>query len=191
MSNMRLRSFVLAGAVVVSGVASVWAQSLAEVARKEEARRKAITRPAKVYTNKDLFPAPAGSTPSAASTPVEKSDDSKDSKDAGKAAGAGKDAGKDTVVKDQKYWSGRLKELQTQLDRDQTFADALQNKINSLTADFVNRDDPAQRAAIERDRQKSLDEVARLAKAIADDKKAIADLQEEARRAGVPPGWLR
>lgn len=194
MSDMHLRSLVVVGAVVVSGVASVWAQSLADVARKEEERRKAITQPAKVYTNKDLVPVPAGSTPPAASTSAEKSDDSKvsqDSKDADKATSPGKDAGKDPVVKDQKYWSGRLKDLQTQLDRDQSFADALQNKINSLTADFVNRDDPAQRAAIERDRQKSLGEVARLTKAIDDDKKAIADLLEEARRAGVPPGWLR
>ena len=82
-------------------------------------------------------------------------------------------------------------QLDLQLDRDQTFADALQTKINSLTTDFVNRDDPAQRAVLERDRQKSIAEVNRLKKAIADDKKAIADLEEEARRAGVPPGWLR
>ena len=41
------------------------------------------------------------------------------------------------------------------------------------------------------DRQKAIDELNRLTKQIADDKKAIADLQEEARRAGVPPGWLR
>jgi hypothetical protein len=30
-----------------------------------------------------------------------------------------------------------------------------------------------------------------LKQAIVDGKKAIADLGEEARRAGVPPGWLR
>jgi hypothetical protein len=67
----------------------------------------------------------------------------------------------------------------------------MQTRINSLTADFVNRDDPAQRAVIERDRQKSIAELARLTKSVQDTKKAIADLQEEARRAGVPPGWLR
>ena len=68
---------------------------------------------------------------------------------------------------------------------------AVQTRINSLTADFVNRDDPAQRILIERDRQKSIAELSRLTKAIADGKKSIADLGEEARRAGVPPGWLR
>ena len=83
------------------------------------------------------------------------------------------------------------KALRTQLDRDQTFAEALQSRINSLSADFVNRDDPAQRGVIERDRQKAVSELARVNKSIEDGKKAIADLEEEARKAGAPPGWLR
>jgi hypothetical protein len=64
-------------------------------------------------------------------------------------------------------------------------------KINAMTTDFVNRDDPAQKMAIERDRNKALAELDRLKKAILDDKKAITDFEEDARRAGVPPGWLR
>ena len=39
------------------------AQTLAEVAKKEEERRKAVPKPAKVYTNKDLSALPAGSAP--------------------------------------------------------------------------------------------------------------------------------
>ena len=57
--------------------------------------------------------------------------------------------------------------------------------------DFVNRDDPAQRAVLASDRQKAIGELDRLKKQIEADKKAIADLEEEARRANVPPGWLR
>ena len=67
----------------------------------------------------------------------------------------------------------------------------MQTQINALTTDFVNRDDPVQRAMIAATAQKSIGELKRLNKAIVDDKKAIADLEEEARRAGVPPGWLR
>ena len=52
--------------------------------------------------------------------------------------------------------------------------DALQTRINALTADFVNRDDPAQRAVIERDRQKNIAELNRLKQTIQDDKKALA-----------------
>ena len=105
-----------------------------------------------------------------------------------------KDAEKDkdkTPAKDQAYWGGKVKELQAQTDRDQTYADAMQSRINALTADFAARDDPAQRALISSDRQKALAELDRLKLAIQNDKKALADLQEEARRAGVPAGWLR
>ena len=39
--------------------------------------------------------------------------------------------------------------------------------------------------------QELLREHSRLKQTIATDKKAISDLEDEARRAGVPPGWLR
>jgi len=69
--------------------------------------------------------------------------------------------------------------------------EAIQTRVNALSTDFVNRDDPIQRAGIERDRQKAMAEMDRLKKSVEDTKKGIADLEEEARRAGVPPGWLR
>ena len=172
--------------------APLWAQSLAEVAKKEEERRKTVTTRAKVYTNKDLTPVPAGSAPAPSATAGTQS-----LADAAKAATDGDKAPKDKEVKsggpakDQAYWSGRRKALQDKLDRGQTFTVALQTRVNSLAADVVNRDDPAQRALLERERQKAVAELARLQQDLATDKKALADLDEEARRAGVPPGWLR
>lgn len=167
------------------------AQSLADLAKKEEDRRKAVPAATKVYTNKDLSPVPAGSppppvpaTPAPSDVPAKGAD--------GDAKGDSKSAAADKgPVKDQAYWSGRLKTLQDALSRDQNYADAMQTRINALTTDFVNRDDPAQRAVVEQNRQKSVAELANLNKSVQDNKKAIADLLEEARRAGVPPGWLR
>jgi len=175
------------------------AQSLADVARAEEARRKEVKQPSKVYTNKDLPSVPAPTAPPLASP----ADATEKSAEKGSASATGEKTDGDNTAKapaseaakekprDQAYWSGRLKELQTQLDRDQTFAQALQTRINSLTTDFTARDDAAQRDAIGRDRLKALDELDRLKKSIQADKTAIADFQEEARRASVPPGWLR
>lgn len=163
----------------------VRAQSLADVAKQEEERRKTI-KPVRVLTNKDLgavpppvvtaLPPDAPKVPEAVKT--EKPSDAAPPQDKG-------------LVRDQAYWSARMKELRTLLDRDQISAEAMQTSINSLSADFVNRDDPAQRAVIEQKRQRAVGELDRLTKAIADGKKAIADLEEEARRAAVPPGWLR
>ena len=88
-------------------------------------------------------------------------------------------------------WRARIQAARDALSRAQIFADALQSRINGLSADFTARDDPAQRAVVAADRQKSLDELERVKKEIQQHTKALADIQEEGRRAGVPAGWLR
>jgi hypothetical protein len=77
------------------------------------------------------------------------------------------------------------------LERNQMYAEALQSRINALWADFTARDDPAQRAQIELDRKRALAEQERVKGEIEAQKKGIGELEEEARKAGVPPGWIR
>jgi hypothetical protein len=168
-------------------------QSLADVARAEEARRQTVQKPAKVYTNTDLradFTVPtapaAGPTP-AADAPAAAEPGSGASGNATPATPAEPSA----PQKDQAWWSSRMNAARTDLERTRMFAEALQTRINALTTDFVNRDDPAQRAVIEQERNKALAELARLQKDVEAKTKAIADIEDEARRAGVPPGWLR
>ena len=186
---------IVALIVTTAYAAPLAAQSLADVARKEEERRKEIKAPSKVLTNKDLGDVPPSSA-AAASTPGS-STPAAGSSGAATPAPEGGDAAKDKDkassgdVKDQKYWSSKMKSLQDALSHDQVLSEAMQTQINSLTTDFVNRDDPAQRAVIERNRVTALGEFNRLKDQIKKDQKAIDDFQEEARRAGVPPGWLR
>jgi hypothetical protein len=188
---MRFKGFVsFTAALLVAAAVPVFAQSLADVAKKEEERRKKVPDAAKVYTNKDLSPAPTSSTPPPAAAPGEPSPAAATPGDASKAADAEKDKEKDPK-KTQAYWGGKMKALQEEVSRNETFAEALQSRINALSTDFVNRDDPAQRAVITQNRQKAMAELDRLKKTIADGKKAITDLEEDARRAGIPPGWLR
>jgi hypothetical protein len=172
---------------VVLSASPLGAQSLGDVSRAEEQRRKTIKTPAKVYTNKDLRSVPPVPPPADTSTPAAGDAAAKDAK----AADTAKPAAGAEPVKDQGYWAGRAKELQTQLERDRAFAEALQSRINALNTDFENRSDPAQRALVEQDRTRARAELERLNQAIQNDQKAIADLDDEARRAGVPPGWLR
>lgn len=168
--------------------AGVRAQGLGDVARQEEDRRKAVKKgTAKVYTNKDL-----GSGGSAPASPAPAAPATAGTAPATPAAGSAPaaPAAPDTA-KDQKYWAGRMTELRSQLDRDQTYLDALQSRINALATDFVNRDDPAQRGTIAKDRDRATAELSRLQESMAKTRKAITALEEEARRAGVPAGWLR
>jgi hypothetical protein len=77
------------------------------------------------------------------------------------------------------------------VERAKIFAEALQTRINSLSNDWAARDDPYQRATIGADKDKALAELARVQKEVEDGTKAIAAIQEEARKAGVPAGWVR
>jgi len=181
--------------LVLVSTSAVFAQSLGAVARDEAARRK--TTPAgKAYTNASL-PAEAGS-PAPTASPAQAAPATPAAGAAQGAAGSGsaKPAdGKATPAKDEKkgeaYWRDRMKSLRDGKARAESFAEALQSRINALSNDFVNRDDPAQRNVIAGDRQKALDELARVQKEISGFTKSIDELQTEARRAGVPAGWVR
>jgi len=182
---MKLLSGLLAGVLLATAL-PVSAQSLGELAKKEQARRKTTPPAKKTYTNDDLkkAPAPAG-TPSAADASAQPADKDKaepEKVDATKAAEPASDEG---------YWRGRITQAREELRRNEVFAETLQVTINSQTTDFVNRDDPAQRAVIADARQKSLAELDRVRSEIVKGQKAIGDIEEEARRKGVPPGWLR
>jgi hypothetical protein len=94
-------------------------------------------------------------------------------------------------AKDPEYWRKRMSDAVQARDRNAFLLEAVQSRINALTTDFYARDDPYQRAQIEVERQKSLAELDRMRKDQADLEKKIADIEEEARRANIPPGWLR
>ena len=185
---------VFAIAVGLSGSPAASGQTLGEVAKKEAERRKAQPQTGKVYTNKDLpasaqKPATANpSTETPAQTPTDPVAAATEQKaEDGKAPGD-KPQGDQ---KDQAYWKNRMATAREELRRSEMFAEALQTRVNTLNKDFSSRDNPAQRSAIGADRTEALNELTRVKQDVERGKKQIADIEEEARKAGVPPGWLR
>jgi pyridoxine/pyridoxamine 5'-phosphate oxidase len=63
--------------------------------------------------------------------------------------------------------------------------------VTTLTSDFYAREDSTQRGAIWSQRTKVLDDMERLKKDMAEQEKAIAKIEADARRANIPPGWIR
>src|SRR5450756_2400479 len=124
---MKLSSALVAGVLLTIAV-PVCAQSLGDLAKKEQERRKTAPSATKTYTNDDLKKMPAPPAPEPGTVP------------------AAKDLDKDPA------------------------------KPGDAKAD---------------DRQKALAELERVKTEIEKLTKQIADIEEEARRAGVPPGWLR
>jgi hypothetical protein len=161
------------------------AQSLADLAKQEDARRKSVRAPGKVYTNETLkgditnTPVPPSPAIPAPSTKVPEVN-----LPGGKV--------EPTIPeKDEARWRERMRAAKAALERSRIFADALQSRLNSLATDIVNRADPAQRSLLELERQRAIAELDRVKREIVDQTKAITDIEEEARKAGVPPGWLR
>ena len=185
----RLRGTVLLSAILLIAVAvPSFGQdpTLGEIARKEQERRKGTKPPVKVFTNEDLK---NGGQPAAEKTPAappHAQQAQPESKKSDAKEGAHPAGGQTEDV-----WRTRMTRARDELRRNEVFATALQSRINALTADFAARDDPYQRAQLADDRQKALAELDRVRTEVENSKKQIADIEEEARKAGVPPGWLR
>lgn len=189
-----MRSFAVAVGVIwcVLWTAAAPSAQLGDVARKEAERRKTVKSPGKTYTNDSLGSEPQPSSAPASSgaqSPTAAASAPPPSASAPPRPSVSADPAE--RKKEEAEWRERVKGERDALERAKTFAEALQSRINALNTDFVNRDDPAQRNVIAADRDKALAEMARLKKEIELHTKAVAGIQEEARRAGVPAGWVR
>jgi hypothetical protein len=172
--------------------------SLAEIAKKEQERRKTTKAPSKVLTNDDLKPAPPPATPPPAAAGTDASSAQTENRKSDVAASAASSEDSSAKAKDaadpkadENTWRSRITMARDELRRNEVFAEALQSRINALTTDFAARDNPIERAQIADERQKALAELDRVKTEVENSRKRIADIEEEARKAGVPPGWLR
>jgi hypothetical protein len=159
-------------------------QTLGEAARREALRRQILPPAAHVLTTDNLPPPRPGdfdappAAPASTSTP-----------DASGKAPA--DAAKPSDAHDEKWWHEHMSAARDTVTHDQMAVEALQSEVSALTRDFVNRDDPAQKAQLEQQRIRTLSELDRMKTQLVDDQKAIDDLVAQARRDGVPAGWIR
>lgn len=189
---MAMPRLLLVIALSVTAAGQTLAQPLAEIARREEARRSRIAKPSPVITNKDLRPTDRlGAPPPPAAAPPADAAPAQPAEGAAPGEPAEPEDEEAAREADEQAWRQKMADAKTNLERSQMYHEALQSRINALWAEFTGKDDPAQRAVVELERQKAIAEQERVTEEIEARKKAIADLEEEARRAGVPPGWLR
>ena len=185
----------LAASALLLLVSAASAQNLplGEVAKKEQDRRKSTPDSGKVYTNKDLPQSaqkPAEGAKATPATPAEPSSAIPEGE-----AGAGEKAAEAKPAADAKgseaAWRKRMADAREELRRQEMFVQALQTRVNSLTQDMLSRSDPVQKSRVAGERKEAMNEMARVRQEIEASKKAIGDIEEEARKAGVPPGWVR
>jgi hypothetical protein len=169
---------VVAG-VLMFGVVSASAQGLADVARKEEARRKSIKAPSKVYTDADAekyAPAPGAQ---AAATTVTNLDSN--------GRPMGQDAAAQGLPSDEAGWRARLQNARDGIDRNKVLLSALEQQARTAArrAGTPEGDEPAE------DGSARAAEIKRLKAEMDTFRATLANAEEEARQAGVPPGWVR
>jgi hypothetical protein len=169
---------VVAG-VLMFGVVSASAQGLADVARKEEARRKAIKAPSKVYTDADVekyAPAPGAQ---AAATTVTNLD--------ANGRPVGEQAAAQGLPSDEAGWRARLQNARDGIDRNKVLLSALEQQARAAArrAGTPDGDEPAD------DGSARAAEIKRLKSEMDTFRATLANAEEEARQAGVPPGWVR
>lgn len=157
-------------------------QSLADVARNAESARNASAgRPrAKVYTNKDLSavdhmppaPTPPKSSPSVSEAAPSDSQGLPD-------------------VKSEAYWRDRMRPLRERLENVRALADDTKRRAETL---MRSADRCFMIGVVCADYTESLrltEEHKTLVAAVQHVERDVAALEEEARRAGVPTGWVR
>jgi hypothetical protein len=176
------------------------AQSLGEVAKREqekqEKKKKSGKPPAtvKVYTDDDLKK--ARETESGALTVLPENGNL----EAASAASSGDDevvSGEGRPVggrkRNEEYWRNRATQLREAAQEADNKVKELEARIAALRNDMspTNVQDPNRLQSRDRELREAMDSLDATRSAAETARKTLADLEEEARRAGVPPGWVR
>ena len=164
--------------------------SLADIAAKEKARRASLAETSKVYTNDDLrggLRLTTGRTISDVDTTSSAARDTAATPPDDPPIGAEADPS----ARDEEYWRERIVSARDDKRRAELMAAALQNRIDGLWAEFTARDNPLQRAELEQNRSDAIQELERTKAEVGRLDQEIRDIEDEARRSRVPPGWLR
>jgi len=186
---MRVRFPVAFLMLAVAGVAS--AQSLSELAEKEKERRKAAAAAgSQAFTNDDLekvrpSPSPTPSGKSAAASPA--------AKPAANAASSSADsAGAEASWRQQ---AQAARDAITAAEQGVAKAESALGSVRTgisqpLPSDGL-RQTPPNAMVKEASQEKAESDLAQARASLAQAKAALVDLEERARKASVPPGWLR
>jgi len=194
MGQRRLAAGFVAGfaALLVTGlVPMAGGQDLAALARKEKARRAAVPKPARVLTEEDVratapdAPSPTpttGSEPATASTPSVEPPSSE-----ALAAREEQERGQ---------WKERAEAVRDAIKQAEARLSLLEKEFVALRSDLTQvsaaeAQDPMRLQKRDQKIAESYQAIEAQKRAVADARKALTQLEEDARRKGVPPGWIR
>ncbi len=158
----------------------------------------------KKFTNKDLRPSSGSSGSGEETAPAgedvsqsESGDDQQPGDENTEAGEVPKDpwdsvgVAVDSDGRGEAYWRQAMTEARAAVTAARQAHQQLQNEMNRSQVDFTAIDDPASRALVQDRIQELFGLLSDAAQAVTDAEQALSDLEEDARRAGALPGWLR
>jgi len=179
-------ALLLIGALALPSMAR--SQDLVSVAKKEKERRAKVSKPSKVLTEDDGKEAGAKGTGSVTALPGEGAAVAPDSSERASAANA--------AEAEQASWKTRAAEMRqavvtaekalAQMERDVAAYRSDMAPVSAADAQDPMRLQKRDARIFEMNKQVEAQKIA-----VTDAKKALASFEDEARRAGVPAGWLR
>lgn len=179
---------------LVLAAAAAHAQSLADVARQEQERRRTIETPARVYTDADVHKnAPlttAAARPQPAAENAAAAAGEAGDKAAPDQAGAAKDATKEPP-KDEAGWRARVEGAREDLARSRRLLTAMEQQLVGLGIQASSAAIAGQKGPDEARQQETAREVERLRADVQKAAEVLSKVEGDARDKGVPPGWVR
>jgi hypothetical protein len=218
-ARIALMAFV--SAVLVGGLAltPLFGQSLADLARQERARKSQERKSGKVFTNDDIPSTPSITTSAPPKEGEPKNSEAEGAASAegkegtapteGKAAeGKGeangapdakpneaekpKEAAGPDMAKLEKEYRDKFKQLRDVQAYEEKKLDVLQRELNLMQTQYYSDPNVAMREQTFRGQiNQHTQEIEQQKGAVEKAKKAVADLEEELRKKGLPSGWAR
>jgi predicted nucleic acid-binding Zn-ribbon protein len=189
-----ISAFVLLVAVPVV----VGAQSLGEVAkRQEEKKKKKSTQPpSKVYTEEDLKKARESGSGTVNVLPEIGSSSSPAASERPSGSEGGPARGENSVnagPHDESSWRAEAGRRRDAVKVADSRVQMLEAQVAGLRSDMspTNTQDPNRLQNQDRELRQALDNLEAARRELDTARQSLANLDDEARRAGVPPGWVR
>ena len=177
-------------------------QSLVEAAKKEKERRASLKGKKRIIaTNAEITRSTkrtatsVSGTVSQASTPSPRTDVARanvDKADADRISSPTGDQAESAALNDEKAFRQRRAALEEKWNKAREYSDLLATKMNGLWQEFYNLgNDMTYRGKIQADISETYLKLQRSREEEAKAKQDVDTFLEEARRQGIPPGWLR
>ena len=190
---MKRLAVLLPMAIFLACISAAQSQSLADLANKEKERRSDI-KDTKVITDEDVAKfkssSPASSLPDQPKETAASASTAKDAASESKAEKPESDEPTDFQGRPESFWRKTMAEARQKIKDLTNEANVIALTIADLQNKFYNIDDGFKRETVQRELQKTYYQQDMNKENLEKAKKAIEDLENEARKSGALPGWI-